>query len=827
MSNLFSHQERVYDLVASGKNVLLQAPTGSGKTRAALYPFIAMFDEPHSPFPKKCIYSVPMRVLAKQFTHEYREILQEYSRRQGLNISVKIQTGEQPEDPEFASNLIFATIDQTLSSFLLNPYGLPKRQANLNAAAVMASYLVFDEFHLFDPTAMLPTTLHMLQLLNGITPFILMTATFSQDMLEGLANLLNAEIVQLSPEELKALPTQNKTRRYHVADQPMTAETVLDKHSTRSLVICNTIDRARRIYEQLCEAKSADTEVLLLHSRFLPEERNRIEGEIRSRFGKDDKTGGSLIAVSTQAIEVGVDITSGCLHTELAPANTIVQRAGRCARYPGDTGDVYIYRHVYNDNEIVDLCENILPYKDQKVEFERTWHEFSERCGTAGEKLEYHDEQQIISAVHGERDKKLIEDLGSTSAAHRRQMFAVMRDGEGATHLIRDAFQQRITISDDPNSLLDSPFDAPAFGVFPFTLERWVENWLEFVNQRDGIPWAVKYLHQPPRGGDADIENLPRYEWIEVQTKETVRGAGLLVVHPLLATYDPKVGFLPDVSTPPEKIQKLREWFQLPVQEKRREGSRFTYRLETYEDHIAQVYRAAFEYGGMWEEMQDIAAHLERQFGWKSGILKQAAQLAVLLHDVGKLSIKWQGWVKAYQQKIRQWDSEKARHAYAHTLLKTDEHRETEKHMPKRPWHAVESSLACVPMLAEVFKDDLWLARVVYSAIARHHAPRSAENQEFQLIPHAKKHVTASLETAVEKLPMTISPEMQRYFANLALDGIDDKIERDADPTRENVVDLNDEPHPDEIHSYFAYWLIVRVLRRADQLGTERGGKGV
>jgi CRISPR-associated endonuclease/helicase Cas3 len=668
----------------------------------------------------------------------------------------------------------------------------------------------------------------MLQLLNGITPFILMTATFSQDMLEGLAKLLNAEIVQLSPDELKALPTQNKTRRYHVTDQPMTAETVLDKHNTRSLVICNTIDRARRMYKQLCEAKNAATEVLLLHSRFLQRDRNAIEEEIRARFGKDDETGGSLIAVSTQAIEVGVDITSECLHTELAPANTIVQRAGRCARYQGDTGDVYIYRYVSDLNdESIDLCENILPYKDQKAEFERTWSEFSERCGTAGDKLEYTDEQQIISAVHGERDKKLIEDLGSTSATHRRQMFAVMRDGERATLLIRDAFQQRITISDDPNSLLDSPFDAPAFGVFPFTLEGWVARWQEIWERSEEIPWGVKYLHQPEREHEAGWENAPRYEWIKVDTPKTIRGAGLLVVHPLLASYDPKLGFIPDEATPPEKLQKLREWFKLPDKKERREGSRYTYRLETYEDHIAQVYRAAFEYGGVWEEMQDAADRLERQFGWESGSIRRAAQLAVLLHDVGKLSIKWQAWVKAYQQKIRHWDSEKAQHVYAHTLLKTEEHREVERHMPKRPWHAVESSLASVPMLAAVFKDDLWLARVVYSAIARHHAPRSAENQEFRLVPRARAHVTASLEAAAEKLPMTISPEIQRYFANLVLDGIDEEIERDADPMRENVIDLNDEPHPDEIHSYLAYWLIVRVLRRADQLGTERGGKGV
>lgn len=826
MSDLFSHQERVYDLIASDKNVLLQAPTGSGKTRAALYPFISMFDEPQRPFPHKCIYSVPMRVLAKQFTHEYKKTLEGYKRSFGVNISVKIQTGEQPEDPEFASNLIFATIDQTLSSFLLNPYGLPKRRANLNAAAVMASYLVFDEFHLFDPSAMLPTTLHMLQMLNGITPFTLMTATFSQDMLEGLAKLLNAEIVQLTPEKLDKLSTQNKTRRYHVADQPMTADTILDKHSTRSLVICNTIDRARRIYEDLyATTENTDTEVVLLHSRFLPEDRNKIEEEIRVRFGKDDTTGGSLIAVSTQAIEVGVDITSVCLHTELAPANTIVQRAGRCARYEDDTGDVYVYRHVYNGNdEIIDLCENTLPYKGQVAEFERTWREFSEHCGEEGDKLQYTDEQQIISAVHGERDKKLIEDLRSTSAGHRREMFRVMRDGERVSHLIRDAFQQRITISDEPDLLLDSPFDAPAFGVFPFTLESWVDRWLE--NPNPAIPWCVKYLHQPERGGDADIENLPRYEWIEIRTKETIRGAGLLVVHPLMASYDPKLGFIPEEATPPEKLQKLREWFKLPDKKERREGSRYTYRLETYEDHIAQVYRVAFEYGGMWEEMQGAAVRLEHKYGWENGSIRRAAQLAVLLHDVGKLSVKWQGWVREYQRRIGVWDEEKAQHAYAHTLLKTDEHREIEKHMPKRPWHAVESALASIPVLNDVLGDSP-LARVVYSAIARHHSPRSAENQEFRIVSRAGTHVAAALEAAADKLPMTISPELRRHFSSLMLYGISEVIEGDADPQRDYVIDLNDEPRPDDINSYFAYWLIVRVLRRADQLGTERGGKGV
>jgi hypothetical protein len=34
---------------------------------------------------------------------------------------------------------------------------------------------------------MLPTTLEMLRMLRGVAPFLLMTATFSREMLHGLA----------------------------------------------------------------------------------------------------------------------------------------------------------------------------------------------------------------------------------------------------------------------------------------------------------------------------------------------------------------------------------------------------------------------------------------------------------------------------------------------------------------------------------------------------------------------------------------------------------------------------------------------------------------
>ena len=142
---------------------------------AALYPFLHARKH-NAPFPAKCIYAVPMRVLANQFVDSYG---------QAAHVKASIQTGERPEDRTFESDVVFATIDQVLSSFLHMPYSLSRRQANVNAGAVVASYLVFDEFHLFDPISTLPTTLEMLRMCRGVTPFLLMTATFSSHILEG------------------------------------------------------------------------------------------------------------------------------------------------------------------------------------------------------------------------------------------------------------------------------------------------------------------------------------------------------------------------------------------------------------------------------------------------------------------------------------------------------------------------------------------------------------------------------------------------------------------------------------------------------------------
>src|SRR2546425_3401001 len=127
-------QRRVRDLLMKEKNVILQVPTGAGKTDAALWPFLQNLEQEGNALPHTCLYATPMRVLSNQFYEKYHERIARIDKMRGTDLvrqykqlgrdPVSIQTGDQPGDPQFESILTFCTIDQLLASFLAVPYGV-------------------------------------------------------------------------------------------------------------------------------------------------------------------------------------------------------------------------------------------------------------------------------------------------------------------------------------------------------------------------------------------------------------------------------------------------------------------------------------------------------------------------------------------------------------------------------------------------------------------------------------------------------------------------------------------------------------------------------
>jgi CRISPR-associated endonuclease/helicase Cas3 len=102
-----------------------------------------------------------------------------------------------------------------------------------------------------------------------------------------------------------------------------------------TLVIVNTVDRATALFQLLTGANQPNVEIRLIHSRFRPMERKGWRDVLHCRDAAP------RILISTQVVEAGVDLSASVLYTELAPWASLVQRFGRCARYPGESGVVY------------------------------------------------------------------------------------------------------------------------------------------------------------------------------------------------------------------------------------------------------------------------------------------------------------------------------------------------------------------------------------------------------------------------------------------------------------------------------------------------------
>ncbi len=840
---LYPYQEKVKSLLHDKRSVVLQAPTGSGKTRAALAPFIeAFFDFPPEQFPRQCLYAVPLRVLASQFEREYRELAESYERRFDRRLDVRIQTGERPEDPQFMGDLVFTTLDQVLSSALGVPYSLPEGKANLNVGAVLGSYLVFDEFHLFPPQAM-QATLHLLRLFGPLVPFILMTATFSETMLREIASFLGAEAVSVEPEEVARIETKwdkhpRKTRRFFWQDRPLQADDVLSTHDRRSLAVCNTVERALALYQALVEngcwpvpvthpdltplydalrratspdehralldkavrrlrAEMADAPedtrwVMLLHSRFERPHRQVKEALLRAECGPQNDERWQvphLLIVATQVVEVGLDITSRALHTELAPAASVIQRAGRCARYPGEQGEVYVYALPLRS----DSQPNYAPYSSEQERLicQRTW-EALRQC--SGQVLDFAGEQAVVNEAHQETDRAILQAMGEDE----RRLWELIRGGllrgEAAVRpeLIRQVDSRTVIVYDAPdNPTEESPFRYEGFPLWHGSLRGVVKSLLERA-EAQGLPWALRYpvvRREEEKGWDEEESRAPVvYQWQDVADEEDISHSLLFAVHPALVSYDAAQGFRLDAPGDGSYLSP-----QAPRRGNRREDH--TYALESYVQHVGAM-RWAFE-----EHLRDRLAWVAARWG-DGDFLERAVRLALALHDVGKLQVEWQQWAQNYQKRVT---GEKPPFLVAHTLSETEEHRRIARQIrPRRPRHAGEGAFAAARILWEALdgQNHRDLYRATVTAIARHHSPSLNEAADYRLHPQAQETVAQAL--------AAVGKEDWREWAQWLM------TENEAPNLEKRLL-----PLPPPWDGWLRYFVIVRILRLCDGLSQE------
>ncbi len=835
---LYPYQRRVKQMLHQGKPVVLQAPTGSGKTRAALAPFVeAFFDFPPEAFPKQCFYSVPTRVLASQFESDYYQLAESYARRFHRSMDVRLQTGERSEDPMWLGDLVFATVDQVLSSALGVPYSLSPGRANINPGAFLGAYLVFDEFHLFPPEAQ-AATLQLLRLLGRFVPFILMTATFSQAMVEEIAHLLNAEREVVPPEEVEEIETREgkprRSRTLHFRGDPLTAEAVVGSHERRSLAVCNTVERALRLYpdllalgcrpvpfahphirpyyERLRGARSSQEHqrslesacrtladlmadappetrwVMLLHSRFERPHRQLKEAFLKAACGPEPSLDvPSLIVVATQVVEVGLDITSQVLHTELAPAASIIQRAGRCARYPGESGSVFVYP--------VPTAENgkplWAPYDEDLCQ--RTAEALSKRDGVP---LDFQTEMDLVNEAHLEADRALLQRMREDQGRLWDLMTDALTRGETRVRreLIRPVDSRTVIVVDLPDGLTEeSPFRYEGFSLWHGTLRGKVETLLSLAQELD-LPWAVRY---PVAQREEEESRQPTvYRWLDACSPEDISSSLLFAIHPQLVAYDPELGFrLGEAGDGTYRSPEV-----IPCRAGKEE---YSYELESYSQHasrMAAVLEKQLRYRLAWA-IRRFSAQKEEEWLIPADLLERAVRLTIVLHDTGKLSSDWQRWAQRYQEQIGE-EIPPFLVAHTHWDPRNPRHREAQQKLKGKPPHAGEGAYAAARILYESLDGKAYpsLYRAAVTAIARHHSPSLHEVRAYRLHPQAGEAIAEALGAA--GLPREWAAHLIR--------------QADAPNLEKRLISPED-----SWAAWFLYFLLARTIRICDQLSQE------
>lgn len=751
------------------QNAILRAPTGSGKTETAIAPFLfALQSQPE--FPRKLIYVVPLRTLANSLRQRTEELVRQWEevRPSSRPLVVTLQTGENPEDPRFEGDIIFCTIDQLLSSFLNIPYSLGRGSANVNAGAIFSAYLVFDEIHLLDAARSLTTTLKLLQQVQGITPFLVMTATLTDEMIATIKRSLNegVAVVKVSDRDLIEIEG-NRQRIFQGHSQPLSAQRIWEDIEThnrqRIIVICNRVSHAQTLYQDLQYLIPQDrVEVTLLHSRFLPADRAAKEEQLKQNFGRNlHKNERICILIATQVIEAGMNITCEVMHVQLCPMNALLQRAGRCARFAGETGWVYVYRGLESEEEgELSQTKPYLPY--EKEPCDRTWVILSEhtRSPQANLPVHFRDEEKWINEVHAVEDCRHQQRRQDNITEFTRQFNAAVFQGDRsvASQLIRQVDSRQVYIWQETATVIDFDSDEPEIeprNLQPFSLPLMTLRGILAQAQQSEIPyeWLFRRIETA-----SESENYALPILTPIESVGQLEQSFQVLVNPRYADYNREVGLQIGIHVEGKGYQSPQK---SPDSQKK---SEYQYSMDNYAGHLVlmwQCWRKPFTvviekngklqsvtYQSLREELQDVGGRFLKQYFFPQAQTKLVSSLfeyfvffAIFCHDLGKLQVKWQevmkGWQAIAQQQFHGHAPGKAPLAHTDYNPTSYEQRKAMKAYEKRhkrPAHAVESAFlaqsilmqSLVPILVRDFQaqeDQIkGVGQAILMAAGRHHS---------------------------------------------------------------------------------------------------------
>lgn len=338
-------------------HLILVAPTGSGKTEAAL---LWAWAQQQELGPCRITYGLPYQASLNAM----RERLAE-----DLNTEVAILHGRALQ-VLFQSALTGKREGETLADLtrearrvndharlhgpaiaVVTPYQLLRAAYRLPGyetviASVAGSALILDEIHAYEARRLGMFMALLEDLVNrwGVRACVI-TATMPGWLRGKLEGLLNVETLS-APREIAL---QNCRHRLELRENSMEDPAVLDDIAARVragesvMVAVNTVRKAQWVMDEL-QHRLGTEQVRLLHSRLNGRDRRKVEAEVLKAL-KAGTGGQPLAVVATQVIEVSLDLDFDSIVTEPAPLEALIQRFGRVNRRRGKGEKVWLEGH--------------------------------------------------------------------------------------------------------------------------------------------------------------------------------------------------------------------------------------------------------------------------------------------------------------------------------------------------------------------------------------------------------------------------------------------------------------------------------------------------
>jgi CRISPR-associated endonuclease/helicase Cas3 len=318
---------QIHAAKSGSKNIFVQIPTGQGKTEASVLWATQNNDT------QKIIFLLPTMVTTNKMWERMCLFFGGIDKVGLSHGTAEYVLREKEEDMEpealrshylynrtFFKPVTVATIDQLIYSFFNWGHWVLTGAASFNAK------IIIDEIHIYDAY----TFGLLLKVIECIVPYNTQFAIMSA----SLPEVLKQELEKVLPdyELIKEEKFDSKQRhKIEVRDcliEQCVNDIIKDYRAKRNvLVVCNTIAKAREIFDLLDEDISLDNR-MLYHSQFILQDKKNKEDLLEGLKSREN----GFVAVCTQIVEVSLDIDFDILYTENAPIDAIIQRLGRVNR---------------------------------------------------------------------------------------------------------------------------------------------------------------------------------------------------------------------------------------------------------------------------------------------------------------------------------------------------------------------------------------------------------------------------------------------------------------------------------------------------------------